>query len=174
MERDLLGAIAKKIEDFNLSCHLLVCGFDLNGAPHLFTVIEPGVSHAYDLVGFHAVGSGYETAIGRLLWQEVNPEEELERILYGLFDAKASAEIIQGVGYEWDGQIMVHGKDPMDVPDRIKKIIDQVWVCKSQSPFERDVDEDDVPPRTWKRILKTYAEECLTTRAESKAAAGET
>jgi hypothetical protein len=79
-----------------------------------------------------------------------------------------------GVGYEWDAQIIVKGKASIEVPKKIKRIIEQVWICKEQSPFDPDgeLDPADVPPKSWKTILKKFSVACLTTPPASQKSAG--
>jgi len=100
LDAALLQTVTTAMDQFSIDCDLLVCGFDAQKQPHVFLVREPGTAFPYDLQGFHAIGIGTDIALGRLLWLGVDRNDPLEEVLYDAFDAKASAEIISGVGYE--------------------------------------------------------------------------
>lgn len=161
LDQQIVASINAKLQAFEFSCQIMFCGFDSNG-PHLFTVVEPGVSEWNDLEGHNAIGIGKETATSRIAWLETESSESLVSVFYDLFDAKVSSEIIQGVGYEWDGKIIVRGKRPLDIPKPIKKLIDQGWIDSNAMPFAaRKIAKEDVPPRTWKSKLKKFCSDCL-------------
>jgi hypothetical protein len=130
----------------------------------LFLVQEPGLSNPYDLQGFHAIGIGTDIALGRLLWLEVDRNDPLEEVLYDAFDAKASAEIISGVGYDWDAKVLVADKPIVSVPDRIKDLIDKLFSVRSKNPFQTFDDDEvppKVPPKTWRGILRKFSKGIL-------------
>lgn len=158
---DLLRSVADEIKLFDMACDLLVCSFDEDNLPLILDVQSPGIVNDMTLtVGFQAIGSGWEKASARLLFSEHKRTHSIERALYDCFDAKVFAEMTPGVGYEWDAMVIA-GERCTSVPDRIKKIIEQAWTSSNQSPFERDVDEDDIPPRNWKKQLRQFAAECV-------------
>jgi hypothetical protein len=106
-------AIYGALADFKVNCSLLVCGFDLDRVPHIFSVVSPGIAINHDIPGFHAVGIGRDIAIGELYQFETESEESLDTALYEVFDAKANAELIQRVGYEWDCSVLVADQQPV-------------------------------------------------------------
>jgi hypothetical protein len=161
LDSELLHAVKAEIENFQVDCHLLVCGFDEHNQPHIFLVEDPGEGYSYDPFGFHAIGVGAGVAIGKLLWEEASRDDALEEMLYKAFEAKANAEIVSGVGYEWDAEIITGGNKAVSVPDKIHKIIEQLFSTHGAGPFGSVADED-IPPRTWKAALRKYAESVLT------------
>lgn len=66
------------------------------------------------------------------MFSESKRSHPIERVLYDAFDAKANAEMAIGVGYEWDADVIVSGKNQSEtVPKEIKDIIERVWdKCK--------------------------------------------
>jgi hypothetical protein len=84
-------SIADEIDNFNMDCELLVCGKDENGQAYILDIDHPGVATDMTKTGFHAIGSGAEKAISRLLYSEHKRTHSVQRVLYDLFDAKAFA-----------------------------------------------------------------------------------
>ncbi len=164
LDAQFIASVNEKLQQFELSCQIMFCGFDTAG-PHIFTVSQPGTSEWKDLEGHSAIGIGKETATSRLAWLETEPSESLPSVLYDVFDAKVASEIIQGVGYEWDGKIITREK-ATDIPKKIKKVIDQVWIVNNRTPYATEpVDKDDIPPKSWRSILRRFCDDCLTTTA---------
>ena len=161
LDPQIVSAVNSKLQAFEFSCQIMFCGFD-SGGPHLFTIVEPGASERNDLEGHNAIGIGRETATSRIAWLETDNSESLVSVFYDLFDAKVASEIIQGVGYEWDGKIIVGGKKPIEIPKPIKKLIDQGWIVTNVIPFAtKSIPDDDVPPKNWKSKLTKFCSECL-------------
>ena len=67
--------VYQAIAAHNIGCSLLACGFDLQGVPHLFSVMSPGIATNHDIPGFHAVGIGRDIAIGELYQFETETGE---------------------------------------------------------------------------------------------------
>ena len=79
------------------------------------------------VTGFHAIGSGWDKAVSRMLFNEHKREYEVARVLYDAFDAKASAEMAAGVGFAWDAVIIMGGPVGFcDVSKNIKELIERV------------------------------------------------
>lgn len=97
---ELFSRLFNEIENVRLDLQFLVCGFDA-GDPVLFTISDPGVETHYDLMGFWAIGSGNNNALGSLfnLKSSVVFKGEAE-ILYRTLEAKFFAESAAGVGKE--------------------------------------------------------------------------
>ncbi len=165
------GDIAEAISKFKAGTSILVCGFDTHNAPHIFSVIEPGMVRQHDMTGFHSVGIGDRAALGKFLWLETSRTASLARVLYEAFLAKVEAEIVQGVGYEWDAEILVRGNKAVEVPKKIQKIIEQIFYVAVHSPFAKPgdeddkLDDDDIPPRDWKARLNKFAESVMAQAA---------
>jgi hypothetical protein len=160
LDPQFIVSVNTKLQEFQSSCQLMFCGFDSAG-PHIFTVVEPGESQWNDVEGHNAIGIGKEAATSRMAWSETERSESLSSVFYDMFDAKVASEIIQGVGYEWDGKILVVGKSPIDIPKEYKKLIDQAWIVNNRSPYADPPDKDDVPPKNWPTKLKKFCEKCL-------------
>lgn len=161
LDPQLIATVNDKLQQFELSCQLMLCGFDSAG-PHIVTLVEPGVPQWNDLEGHNAIGIGKEAATSRIAWLETESSESLPSVFYDVFDAKVNSEIIQGVGYEWDGRVLVTGKAPIEIPKKIKRLVDQMWMCNNRSPYADPLDDDDIAPRTWKSQMQNFCDECLT------------
>lgn len=160
----LLDEIAEDRKKFERewTCDLIVCGFESTaGAPRLFRVTRPGTAFGEDRLGFTAVGIGDDAAIGRLMFLESSRDHDLDRVLWDAFEAKVQAEIIQGVGYKWDGHIILKArpKEAILVPDKIHDLMDQVMNYTNWSPFDFEpVPRYDRPPKNWRRQVTRFTE----------------
>lgn len=162
-----IKAVAQEIDKFELNCNLLVCGFDIHQVPFILDVYHPGIATDMTLTGFHAIGSGWDKAVSRLLFSEHKREHSIERTLYDAFDAKANAEMSAGVGYAWDAVIVTGGAAGcIDVSEEIKDLIERVWVQHDRSPFETYKPKEDLapPPKNWQKQLSKL----ITTEIISK------
>ncbi len=151
--------VAKSIDGYQMSCEIILCGFDSGAEPHIFHLAAPGIVTDMVPTGFHAIGSGAEKAVSRLLWSETKRAHPIERVLFDAFDAKANAEMAVGVGYEWDAEVMIAGKPDRStiVPKEIKELIEQAWAKYNRSPFEnRKKDDIPSPPTKWRKKLEDW------------------
>jgi hypothetical protein len=161
-------AIYGAMADFKITCSLLVCGFDLEGVPHIFSITSPGMATNHDIPGFHAVGVGRDIAIGELYQFETEAEESLDTALYEVFDAKATAELIQGVGYEWDCSILVADRDPVEITRSARKAMEGMLEEATTSPYHpKWGDKFDRIPQ-WKKTLKEFTDGILRPPTKSK------
>jgi 20S proteasome alpha/beta subunit len=154
---------ADGIKGYRSGSTMLVAGFGPDGVPHIFCLRDPGDVTIHDLTGYWAIGIGESAAIERLLWAEVSKREALERVLYEAFDAKANAEIVQGVGYEWDAEVMVAGKKAKRLPTNMKRLIEKVFQETTASPFGKKR-----LPDNWKEKLKQFSRDVLATSSTSE------
>lgn len=149
-------SVAEEIKAFQMDCQLLVCGFASNGLPYILTVESPGIVTDMTQTGFHAIGSGWEKAVARLLFSEYKRAHALHRTVYDSFDAKVFAEMAVGVGFEWDSQIITKDR-VVEVKKDIKDLIEKAWTATVRSPFEkRQKDDLPPPPKNWRETLETY------------------
>jgi len=125
----------RALKEFEISCSLLICGFDVAGTPHLFSVTEPGVSLDHDMSGYHAIGSGHAFATARLLSWDENRNKALAEVLYRVFDAKAHAEIVNTVGFAWDGYVLTRRKG-WRVKLPVRNALDELFGQVNRSPFD--------------------------------------
>jgi hypothetical protein len=145
--------IAERVERFNLDVDLMICGYDTGLQPFMLSVTSPGVVVDVSREGFHAIGSGYDHAIARLLFQEQQRTHTLSQTLYGCFDAKAHAELASSVGYEWNGYL-VSSSGIVSIEDETRELIERVWAKANKTPFEKRKKSDMLsPPRDWRTKL---------------------
>lgn len=154
-------AIYGALADFKTNCSLLVCGFDLEKVPHIFSVVSPGIAINHDIPGFHAVGIGRDIAIGELYQFETEKEESLDTALYEVFDAKANAELIQGVGYEWDCSVLVADQQPVEITKSARKAVEGLFEEATASPYHPKWGSDFKRIPGWKKDLKTFTDGVL-------------
>ena len=122
----------------------------------------PGIVTDMSINGFHAIGSGSEKAISRLLFDEFRRIHRLERTLYDCFDAKANAEMASGVGYAWDAAVIT-AAGIKEVPTRIKDLIEKIWAKYTRSPFEQHNQKQDIalPPEDWQKKLQSFSDSIM-------------
>lgn len=152
---DYIRSIAEEIDKFKFDCDLLVSGIDEKGQ-FIWTVCHPGILTDMTSTGFHAIGSGSDKAISRLLFAEHKRGHDIDRALYDAFDAKASAEMAVGVGYEWDAVILLNGVGYCPASKEIKDLVERAWAKFNRSPFDKYNPKEDVkpPPKGWKNKLQ--------------------
>jgi hypothetical protein len=161
---DYIYSIAKQIDAFEMDCAFLVCGFDAKDQPFIINLEPPGIAINFFTTGFHAVGSGFDKPISRLLFSEHKRTHPVHRAVYDLFDAKAGAEMSAFVGYEWDAKVLYAGRCIFNFTDEPKKLFERVWAKYNRSPFEkRDKDDLKSPPTDWKQTFEFISTDMETT-----------
>ena len=55
---DVFDSYCNQIDQVRLQCQFLVCGFDGESKPHLFSVRNPGIAENRDTPGYWAIGDG--------------------------------------------------------------------------------------------------------------------
>jgi 20S proteasome alpha/beta subunit len=164
LERDHYMALVDKIDDYEVDCSLLVCGFDKFKKPHIFSFDDPGVYKNHDATGYWAVGIGTQTALARLMDLNTSKRDDLVKALYGAFDAKARAEIMQGVGYGWDAEILPAGKSKaIPIPDRFIHLIDDAYNAFPSSPFDSTAMRS---PKDWHLRLGRFVQKKIAPTAK--------
>ena len=85
--------------------------------------------------------------------------------LYQAFEAKAYAEMIQGVGYRSDAWIMVPERTEV-VPSRILELLEWVFRHSSQVPLKPRGrwHPTPPPPRGWQTTLRQYTNKAVRSR----------
>src|SRR5271156_3692679 len=111
--------------------------------------------------GYAIVGGGEDASRGRIIWSDLERSESLGSVMYDVFDAKVATEIVQGVGYEWDWKILVGGKKPQNVPERIDHLIDILWISSNRSPYAPKLGKRETPPDDWKKVLEEFEAKIL-------------
>jgi hypothetical protein len=176
LSEKLLEKVNADLDKFNKQSNsLLVIGFDhrIPPSPHIFSIVGTGNPRNHDVEGFQAVGIGSPTAMGRMMFLEVDRDRTLERNLYDVFDAKAISEMVQGVGYASDVYVALpHDRDLVEIPKDIKELMDTVFTWEINSPFERinpdRKERPDKPDSKWVEKLNTYCNHLRKRRQKLK------
>ncbi len=85
--------------------------------------------------------------MARLLSMDTSKRDDLSKAIYGVFDAKVNAEIMQGVGYGWDAEVLPIGRNrSVPFPSSLVRLIDNVYSSFPRSPFDSEV---SASPRNW-------------------------
>ena len=88
--------ICQAIDKYDLGMELLGYGFDPDGSPHIFDVLNPGIVTNHDLLGYSVIGSGSYMATASLRRRKIPYDRK--SVAYRLLEAKFSAETASGVG----------------------------------------------------------------------------
>lgn len=152
--------VAERLVKYRTECDMMICGFDRVG-PHIFTVQDTGVPSSCDLPGFCAIGIGGDSATSRLLWEEVDRNDQLAKVLYDTFHAKVQAEIIQGVGYLWDAHVIVAGKKLAQVKRPVMRAIEELFEDAMLSPFDKLKRRPDARRKKWTSAVETFSKDAL-------------
>jgi hypothetical protein len=94
---DRFGKLCDQMDAVIVDCDFLVSGFDGDGEPHVFDVLN-GTPHDHDYLGYWAIGSGGRLALGGLSAREHSMYLPLEDCVYNLSHARVLAESAYGVG----------------------------------------------------------------------------
>jgi hypothetical protein len=137
---DIFARTYNLIETVEVEVTFLVCGFSAD-RPCLFTFSDPGIEKNYDLVGFWAIGSGTNSAIGSLfnLKGPALQHRSIEEVVYRVCEAKFYAESALGVGKTTSAFILESSGDRymLDSVDPIRKI----WENNSSRPLPNGATE---------------------------------
>jgi len=157
---EYVKGIARQVQEFEFECDVIFCGFDSKGRAFIQAITSPGKIIDATHQGFYAIGSGWEKAISRLLWMDSDKSDSIEKALYDSFDAKASAEMVPSVGYEWDARVVVKGStDAPNIDELTKEAIERLWSRSNKSPYDKEEKELKIKggPTQWKKIISSYA-----------------
>jgi hypothetical protein len=158
LDQEFLFAVSAEARNLKTRTSLLVCGFDASSEAHMFSVVNPGIVNNHDLVGFHAVGVGANMAISRLLTLDSEKDDHLGLALFQAFDAKVNAEITQGVGYNWDAEVLVPGKKAIPLRTDMALLIENIYRAHPYTPFPK---RQYKFPRNWQGRLYRYCEHLM-------------
>jgi 20S proteasome alpha/beta subunit len=154
---EYMQTVASAVESYEFPCELLLCGFYDSGQPFVGQLRSPGVLTDMSRIGFYSIGAAWESAVNRMLWSDSKRTHDLSRVLYDVFDAKANAEMVPSVGYDWDAAIMTAGSRAKLLPPDTKDLLEKAWAKYNRSPFEKRDPKTDIasPPRGWKMLVET-------------------
>jgi 20S proteasome alpha/beta subunit len=129
-------AMTLKMEQHDLSVSMLVAGVDHSGA-HLYHVINPGVCHTMEKLGYGTIGSGYNHALIWLSLARQTRQSDLHTTLVEVYSAKRVSEVAPGVGKETDIAIIDEQRGiwyaTAPVLDELRNVYERM-AARSQSP----------------------------------------
>lgn len=161
LDTTYLNALSDQIASYAHNCSMIFCGFDDSG-PHIFMASTPACQIVpCDWQGFQTIGAGQESARNQLIWSEYEKEDELGSVLYDVFNAKVSTEILQGISYAWDWRIIVAGKKPKPLPKRVDRLIDRAWMTLNRSPYSNPLPKKERSPKDWHKRMDKFASDLL-------------
>jgi hypothetical protein len=102
---DNFDRLCAQIESIKLQCQFLVCGFDHQGNPHIFTVKNPGFAQDWDTPGYYAIGNGDFAALSTLGFFQQSIIKTVPETYYNVCAAKFMAEKASEVGekdFTWE------------------------------------------------------------------------
>jgi len=95
---DEFDRMCMRIDEMRLKVTFLVCGIDEDGAPHIFTVSNPGVVEVRDEPGYWAIGNGGPAAMSLMSYFRQSIIKTLPETIYNVFAAKLMAQSASDVG----------------------------------------------------------------------------
>lgn len=127
---DSYREVAGDLTRVDLGCQFLVAGFDRDGDGHILEIDNPGVVKNHDPVGFWAIGSGAQSALGILFFHSMRGDLPLSQVLYHICEAKFTAETALGVGKHTTVRVLTHDSkewDHTELSDDLIGNIRRVW-----------------------------------------------
>jgi len=104
----IAGSIDQYMVNFNFGTDFLIAGTDDAGA-HLFYVGNPGgMANDFQMIGFHAIGSGMLHALQSLIGFGQAPTRGLYETVFAVYASKRRAEVAPGVGKDTD-MVVIEG-----------------------------------------------------------------
>ena len=89
---DVFDGLVSQIEQVKLQCQFLVCGFEGQSTPHIFTVKNPGYVEDRSIPGYWAIGNGDFAAMSTLGFYQQSIIKSLGETYYNVMSAKFMAE----------------------------------------------------------------------------------
>jgi len=133
--REVSLTIQNAIDTYGYGLEVLVGGVDDRGA-HIHCVLDPGISVAFDAIGYHAVGSGYPHAITTLIANDYHQTLPMPKALLIAYEAKKIAERAPGVGSNITNVAIVNSKKvKLFNPDEVREL-DKVYYEKVKAEKE--------------------------------------
>lgn len=106
---EIVFGIQGRIDRYDYGLQILVAGGGKTGA-HIYRVFNPGTSHCFDAIGFHAICTGTSHAINALIAHECYPSRVVYEAIVIVYEAKRVAEKAPGVGVLTDMAVIAHGR----------------------------------------------------------------
>lgn len=128
MSPDLVNELANKLVNHVINSEAIIAGIDQTG-PHLYKIIDPGVSYCFDTPCFASAGIGGYHAASQFMMAKFDKTWPLINTIVLAIRAKMKAEAISGVGDDTDLTVIYSGgfyqanDTDMDV---IRKIVEKI------------------------------------------------
>jgi ATP-dependent protease HslVU (ClpYQ) peptidase subunit len=151
-----MQSVAAAVGQYYVECDFLLCGFYDDRQPFIGHLRYPGVFANMARNGLHAIGSGGQYAINRMLYSESKRSQSVARVLYDAIYAKFTSELAIGVGYETDVSINTVDNASFVVSENVMDLITRAFAKQERSPFEKWNPKEDrpQPPRDWIRQIE--------------------
>jgi 20S proteasome alpha/beta subunit len=140
LQPSIAQALLQNISKFNYALWILIGGVDDNGG-HIFRMENPGRYECFDVIGFHAIGSGEHHAISTFIANDFESNIDLKHGLAITFEAKKRSEKATGVGPQTD--ICIVQKDKVtQLPQAMIVELEKTYQekIKSEKKSRADVD----------------------------------
>jgi 20S proteasome alpha/beta subunit len=140
LQPGIAQALLQNISKFNYALWILFGGVDQNGG-HIYRMENPGRYECFDVIGFHAIGSGEHHAISAFIANDFESNIDLKHGLAITFEAKKRSEKATGVGPQTDIYI-VQNDHSVKLPDACISELEKVYQekIKSEKKARSDVE----------------------------------
>lgn len=140
LQPGIAQALLANISKFNYALWILVGGVDDNGG-HIYRMENPGRYECFDVIGFHAIGSGEHHAISTFIGNDFESWIDLRHGLAITFEAKKRSERATGVGPQTD--ICIVEKDKVtQLPEQMIAELEKTYQEKIKSEKKACADVD--------------------------------
>jgi 20S proteasome alpha/beta subunit len=145
--REVALTLQNAIDQYEFGLNVLVGGVDDSGA-HIYNIVDPGTSVAFDAIGYHAIGSGYPHAVTTLITNDYDQDIPSAKALLITYEAKKIAERAPGVGANITSVAIINNKEAkLFNPSEVQEL-DKVYNEKRKADFEWSQKRD------WSKELK--------------------
>lgn len=129
-------SLCNELDMTDLGAEFIVFGYGRGGHPHIFEVSSPGRVRDKDILGYTAIGSGFNMALASL--RRKPPKGDVRSTLYRCLEAKFSAETATGVGEATTG-LLINNKGSFSILDKLNVgQIRDVWLKTIRAPDPAD------------------------------------
>ena len=142
LQPQLATALMQSLSRFNYALWLLVGGVDDNGG-HIYRMENPGRYECFDVIGFHAIGSGEHHAISTFIANDFESNIDLRHGLAITYEAKKRSEKATGVGAHTD--LCIIQKDKVTrLPEKFVAELEKTYQKKMESEKKARIDVEDL------------------------------
>lgn len=130
LQPTIAGALLQNMGRFNYMLWLLIGGVDDAGG-HIHIITNPGRTECYDIIGFHAIGSGEHHAISTFISNNYQSSIDLRHGLFLAYEAKKRSEQATGVGEQTDVWLIQKEQISRFSQETVDKL-DKIYTSKRQ------------------------------------------